>query len=223
MQPMAFKERGGCEGGGKGFLGSENLAFTLSRGVNQAVMQPIVIDRAAFNQGVNAKYDAQIEYSETAPCLVKVGPHAVMTQPVVYDTTQLTCPTNRSNPQQGDPCHTLAKGGDAPLLIQPTVCYIDVVGRGLQANDELAPTAVKFWGTGGGNVTFVQQPAMVRRLTPLECERLQGFPDNYSAIPSATDSKRYAALGNSMTVNVMKWIGERIDKVDKLMEKLNNQ
>jgi DNA (cytosine-5)-methyltransferase 1 len=210
--------------GANGLGVKEEEAFTLTKGDRQCVMQPIVIDRAAFNQVVNAKYDAQIEYSQTAPCLVKVGPHAVMTQPVVYDTTQLTCPTYRSNPQQGDPCHTLAKGGDAPLLIQPTVCYIDVVGRGLQANDELAPTAVKFWGTGEGNVPFVQQPAMVRRLTPLECCRLQGFPDNFMAgVPNATDAKWYAALGNSMTVNVMKWIGERIDKVDKLMEKLNNQ
>lgn len=50
----------------------------------------------------------------------------------------------------------------------------------------------------------------VRRLTPLECERLQGFPDNYTNIPGATDSGRYKALGNSMAVPVMRWIGERI-------------
>lgn len=48
----------------------------------------------------------------------------------------------------------------------------------------------------------------VRRLTPVECERLQGFPDNYTSILS--DSDRYKALGNSVTTNVLKWIGERI-------------
>lgn len=54
---------------------------------------------------------------------------------------------------------------------------------------------------------------IIRRLTPLECERLMGFPDNYTNIPSATDAKRYKALGNSMAVPVMKWIGERIERV----------
>lgn len=59
----------------------------------------------------------------------------------------------------------------------------------------------------------------VRRLTPIECERLQGFPDNYTAIPwrgkpaeDCPDGHRYKALGNSMAVPVMRWIGERIDK-----------
>lgn len=55
----------------------------------------------------------------------------------------------------------------------------------------------------------------VRRFTPLECERLQGFPDNYTNIFGASDSQRYKALGNSMAVPVMRWIGERIKMVDK--------
>lgn len=52
----------------------------------------------------------------------------------------------------------------------------------------------------------------VRRLTPLECERLQGFPDNYTAINNAKDTPRYKAIGNSMAVPVIRWIGERILK-----------
>jgi len=55
----------------------------------------------------------------------------------------------------------------------------------------------------------------VRRLTPRECERLQGFPDDYTVVPvrgkPAADGPRYRALGNSMAVNCMRWIGERID------------
>lgn len=51
----------------------------------------------------------------------------------------------------------------------------------------------------------------VRRLTPKECERLQGFPDDYTNIPNAPDTGRYKALGNSMAVPVMRLIGERID------------
>jgi DNA (cytosine-5)-methyltransferase 1 len=54
----------------------------------------------------------------------------------------------------------------------------------------------------------------VRRLTPRECERLQGFPDDYTAIPGAKDGPRYRALGNSMAVPVMAWIGRRIALVD---------
>lgn len=60
-----------------------------------------------------------------------------------------------------------------------------------------------------------------RRLTPLECERLQGFPDNYTNIPGASDSARYSACGNSMAVPVMRWIGSRIDAVDKLCQLKN--
>ena len=57
----------------------------------------------------------------------------------------------------------------------------------------------------------------VRRLTPRECERLQGFPDDWTLIPwrkkpadECPDGPRYKALGNSMAVNCMAWIGERI-------------
>ena len=55
----------------------------------------------------------------------------------------------------------------------------------------------------------------VRRLTPLECERLQGFPDGYTDIPGASDSARYRALGNTMAVPVMAWIGKRIERFAK--------
>lgn len=65
---------------------------------------------------------------------------------------------------------------------------------------------------------------VVRRLTPRECERLQGFPDDYTAIPwrgktadQCPDGPRYKALGNSMAVPVMRWIGERIAIVDALL------
>lgn len=63
----------------------------------------------------------------------------------------------------------------------------------------------------------------VRRLTPRECERLQGFPDDYTDIPyrnkeHAPDGARYRALGNSMAVPVMRWIGERIQMVEETDE-----
>ena len=58
----------------------------------------------------------------------------------------------------------------------------------------------------------------VRRLTPLECERLQGFPDGQTRVPhkgkDSADGPRYKALGNSWAVNCARWIGERIASVD---------
>ncbi len=63
----------------------------------------------------------------------------------------------------------------------------------------------------------VVQGSAVRRLTPRECERLQGFPDDYTRIsPKTADGPRYKALGNSMAVPVMRWIGGRIAIVDRL-------
>lgn len=68
-----------------------------------------------------------------------------------------------------------------------------------------------------------QFPYGVRRLMPIECERLQGFPDNWTQIAwngkppeQCPDSRRYKALGNSMAVPVMRWIGQRMELVDRL-------
>jgi len=90
------------------------------------------------------------------------------------------------------------------------------------AGEDVAPTLRA--GHNGGAVTpAVATPSTVRRLTPLECERLQGFPDNHTRIPwrgkseeDCPDGPRYKACGNSMAVPVMRWIGERIAMVDKL-------
>jgi DNA (cytosine-5)-methyltransferase 1 len=61
----------------------------------------------------------------------------------------------------------------------------------------------------------------VRRLTPRECERLQGFPDDYTLVEYrgklASDGPRYKALGNSMAVPVMRWLGQRIAAVDAIL------
>jgi DNA (cytosine-5)-methyltransferase 1 len=77
---------------------------------------------------------------------------------------------------------------------------------------------------GGGSETLAVQPMAVRRLTPIECERLQGFPDNWSRISwkgkpetECPDGPRYKACGNSMAVPVMRWIGERIAVVDSTL------
>jgi len=106
---------------------------------------------------------------------------------IAFDTTQITHPENRSRCEPGAPSPTLSKAGHPPTIASPL---------------------------------------QVRRLTPRECERLQGFPDDYTHIVQthnvrtgkplkkpkpAKDGPRYKALGNSMAVPVMRWIGEQID------------
>jgi DNA (cytosine-5)-methyltransferase 1 len=71
--------------------------------------------------------------------------------------------------------------------------------------------------TQGNEAVVIQQAMAVRRLTPVECERLQGFPDGYTNIPwrkkpEAPDGPRYKALGNSWAVPVVRWIGNRIQE-----------
>ena len=236
------------------------------------------------------------------------GAHIV--EPLPFDTTQITHPADRSQPQPGDPCHPLARGAHAPAVAVPAVFTLEVRGRegervleyrtdgtanalrtpnggrdglgvgavayginsdaidrsgehktgsaaarsGLGITCEVQPTlkarptnsvaitpAVAFKASHftrgkdgapaavvpplsadadkGDQDTLVATPPMaVRRLTPRECERLQGFPDDWTLInyrgKPASDGPRYKALGNSMAVNVMRWIGLRIAAVE---------
>ncbi|NTG07127.1 DNA cytosine methyltransferase [Rhizobium rhizogenes] len=90
----------------------------------------------------------------------------------------------------------------------------DRTGLGIGAADDPAFTLSK------SHSHAEQHGLAVRRLTPRECERLQGFPDDFTAIPhrgkTAADGPRYKALGNSMAVNVMRWIGRRIEMVEQI-------
>lgn len=80
-------------------------------------------------------------------------------------------------------------------------------------------------GKPGQGYPAVQRGMQVRRLTPRECERLQGFPDDYTLISyrgkPAADGPRYKALGNSMAVPVMAWIGRRIQMVEDVCADLD--
>ena len=75
---------------------------------------------------------------------------------------------------------------------------------------------------GGGAPSIARGRMVVRRLTPKECERLQGFPDDWTKVPyrgkpaeECPDGPRYKAIGNSFAVPVVRWIGERIAMADK--------
>lgn len=271
------------------------------------VASPVVIDRAAFNQGQNAQYKPHIAHSETMDFLVARGPHAVAIP--IHDQATRNA-GKRGNKQDGkgnglgigkpsDPCPTLTKGDKHAVLYENHPNDSRVTGP-----HDVAPSCVSRYGTGGGNVPLVQEaipidlrnanrdpekhdkinrqgvgvgktgdpahtmtsefshgvavavdtynqalqeiaipirstasdichtggvidPAdrmAVRRLTPTECERLQGFPDNHTLISwrgkladQCPDGPRYKALGNSMAVPCMAWIGKRIANVEETL------
>lgn len=94
-------------------------------------------------------------------------------------------------------------------------CTVALRGREGGATAELGGTVATALRTsqGGGDKAYVLVDR-VRRLTPIEYERLQGFPDDWTAVPGASDSRRYRAVGNSMAVPVLRWVGERIARWD---------
>jgi len=171
----------GCLSDGAHMGGGLNGQDAYSGRIMAVKIEPVIIDRAAFNQGENAQYKPRIEHGETMDSLVARGPHAVLFE-------------NHPNDSRVTGPH------------------------------DVAPSCVSRYGTGGGNVPLVQPQDLmaVRRLTPRECERLQGFDDDHTLIPwrnkpadQCPDGPRYKALGNSMAVPCMAWIGKRIDAVEK--------
>lgn len=146
-----------------------------------------------------------------------------------------------ASPAQGLPigvdcCHTLMANRNG----EPAVCYENHAQDSRIREIDCAPVLSAKAGTGGGNLPLVAsfmvgqgsnqvpdvlQSAIIRRLTPRECERLMGFPDDWTRIPwrgkpveKCPDSPRYKACGNSMCVNVMRWIGMRIENIERKMK-----
>lgn len=225
---------------------------------------------------------ADVRQHETSNAIQSTNPTAVAMRVVPFDTTQITSPTNMSNPVDGDPCHTMSSKGKPPSIayaMQPGVTRQNVAsgpdGAGIQ--EDLAYTlearrevqSVSFtvsqnsngfaWESDVAPAVQTYQPNpeantfsgvadewRVRRLLPRECERLQGFPDDWTLIPYgprtqvddetlaywqitypdltrevaatfAADGPRYKAIGNSQAVNVMRQIGTRLDFIDRAM------
>jgi len=93
---------------------------------------------------------------------------------------------------------TQSSGLDHHAICKP---YQTVVGALCKGDEK---------GTGNQYVSqdkcVVESPSLIRRLTPLECERLQGFPDNWTDIEGASDSARYKALGNSVAIPCVDYV-----------------
>jgi DNA (cytosine-5)-methyltransferase 1 len=97
---------------------------------------------------------------------------------------------------------------------QRSAVFCDTYNGTIQGNVAATMTADMAGPTHSG--PKIMQNMAVRRLTEVECERLQGFPDNYTNIKENCPSGvRYKALGNSMAVPVMRWIGERINQYER--------
>ena len=143
---------------------------------------------------------------DVAPCLTKADQHGVA-QPIAFSGQM-------SNPQTDvDMTQTLQAKNPMAVAVGTDLYNLSITG-------DVAATMSTEGSTSTGTGPTVMQSMAVRRLTPVECERLQGFPDNYTDIKSKSkptpDGPRYKALGNSMAVPVMAWIGQRIQEVEAI-------
>jgi C-5 cytosine-specific DNA methylase len=155
---------------------------------------------------LTSNYGKQPDNSDTSG-----GPMLV---PVAFPLLEVGARTGRStdDPRVGMASarqRTLCSHSNrASSMVLPFFC----AGATAESTEGAAPALRT--SQGGGNKPQVLLRSIVRRLTPVECERLRGFPDNYTLVPvgkkTAADGPRYTALGNSMAVPVMRWIGERI-------------
>jgi len=125
---------------------------------------------------------------------------------IAFDTTQITSKENRCQPRAGAPCHPLAAGAHAPAIA-------------FHARQDPDSGEVTHPLDTDAERIGIQQEWAVRRITPTEAERLQGFPDGWTLVPirrkPAKDGPRYKAIGNSMATTVMRAIGEGIDAVER--------
>ena len=182
-----------------------------------AVVEPIAIQGTIIGRGENA--------GPQGTGATEGGPMFTLTKTDVHGVAQPFAWTQNQREEVrilGDKAGAVTLPGThkSNYIAEPSVYENHAQDSRVIGPLEVAPTVAAKFGTGGGNVPLVGAMA-VRRLTPVECERLQGFPDNWSRIPwkgkpetECPDGPRYKACGNSMAVPVMRWIGERIAAVE---------
>lgn len=198
VQPLVFNPNAGINEKGGGFALSEDVTPTLKTDHNPAVA-------FASNQR------DEVRELEVAGALAA--------QPGIKQQTYICRADGQANAMTSvDMAPTLTSHAKKdPPLIYPAE---DSIGEDALIQRDMSATLsthnTQTLITGGRE----KRSLTVRRLTPRECERLQGFPDDYTDIPyrnkeHAPDGPRYKALGNSMAVPVMRWIGERIHMVEE--------
>jgi DNA (cytosine-5)-methyltransferase 1 len=142
--------------------------------------------------------------------------------PVIQETVGALCADTHPGSYSGQDAYT------GRLIPQPVSAYSireDAKANTFSATELEVANALKALQPSPQShhaQTFVAQKIAVRRLTCVECERLQGFPDHYTDIKPkgkpTSDGPRYKALGNSMAVPVMNWIGQKIQKVEDIIK-----
>ena len=200
----------GLDGYNQCLTGDKALTLRAARGDNEH-LPLVVIDRSAYNQGENAQYNIGIDENGTAFSHIAKGPGAVCYIDTshaddVVRTDDVVAPLQARDYKGGKLIVMATQQGGAEIRI-----------------DDKCPTLTAAAGMSGNNqpvICYNQPKYIVRRLTPLECERLQGYPDFYTDIGEYTDSKgkkkkssdsaRYKALGNSIALPQWKWIIKRL-------------
>jgi DNA (cytosine-5)-methyltransferase 1 len=211
-------------GNGDGFSDGGPM-YTLNATGVHGVAQPISFDMAQITSKVNR---TKVEQGLPVSTLAK-GSQMHVAQPVYEMHGQ-----DSRVRELGDVCTTVSAtygsgGGNVPVTIQPvasgnqTAWSMNLMSPGRKVREDHGVGALTqqcHCPTQGNEAVVIQQAMAVRRLTPVECERLQGFGDNYTDIKSrgkpTPDGPRYKALGNSMAVPVMAWIGERIKQYEEM-------
>jgi DNA (cytosine-5)-methyltransferase 1 len=170
-----------------------------------------------FNRQSHSQYG-----TDPLASTVKARDYKQFTDLVVYETH----PADSRVKEMGDVCQTVTSrwgtgGGNVPLVSAYSIRE-DAKANTFSATElDVTPAlqALRPSVQSHHAQTFIANQMAVRRLTPIECERLQGFPDDYTNIPwrnksESPDSLRYKAMGNSMAVPCMNWIGQRIQQVE---------
>jgi DNA (cytosine-5)-methyltransferase 1 len=202
------------ENGGNATEPMHDIAPCLTKADQHGVAQPIPLDmmnirgRPSDDGRANRIGRGYGEVGDPMFTITKANHHGVA-QPMVVHGTQDPCVSDIAFAQGRN------NGGENVL--------IQAVGTDLY-NGNITGDVAATMGTPGSSINAsgptVMQAMAVRRLTPVECERLQGFGDNYTDIKSkgktTPDGPRYKALGNSMAVPVMAWIGQRIEQVEAI-------
>lgn len=200
----------------RGQITEKDVCPTLTANAKQGDTDPLAVHAISFQPGNLMRKAGSDPSTETFPTLTKdSGDQSPHVATAVYENSRRdalriyegTSPTLQSFMGTG--------GCNVPMVQdQNKPVHFDTYN---QAVSDVSMT-LSCSASDANHVGTVYQPAMaVRRLTPRECERLQGFPDDWSMIPwkgkpaeECPDGPRYKACGNSMAVNVMRFIGEAI-------------
>lgn len=238
------------ENGGNATEPMHDIAPCLTKTDQHGVAQPIPLNTMTMQgrPSDDGRMGSGIgEPGDPCPTLTKAHSHAVA-QPVYEMHGQDSRVRDLGDTCNTVTSKWGTSGGNVPVTTQPKIvhgtqdpCVSDIAfaqGRNnggenvlVQAigtdlyNGNITGDVAATMGTPGSSVNAsgptVMQAMAVRRLTLIECERLQGFPDNYTDIQSkgkpTPDGPRYKALGNSMAVPVMRWIGERIKQYEEMV------